>query len=341
MGPYRKSSGAIGGMNIYKCANTEVVVSPVYTNRTVSGNFRGPEFPQGFFGIESMMDDVAFKMKMDPVEFILKNMSRMAGDDTAYTNYTLEECIRRGAEAFNWKSRWRPQPGSDPGPIKKGAGVSFMIFRSGLGSSSAIIHLNAAGKFTVHVGVTDVGAGAKTTMALIAAEALEVPLSRIDVVWGDTDRCPYSVGESGSRTTIMTGYAVIEAARDLKKQIAEKGLPTGSNVLIASASPSPRTDGRVRSTFGAHFAEVEVDTKLGGVRVTKYLCVHDCGRILNPLTATSQIKGGAIMGIGMALHEDLIYDRRSGVPLTPGYYGARIPTHRDAPDIEVMFIESD
>jgi xanthine dehydrogenase YagR molybdenum-binding subunit len=97
----------------------------------------------------------------------------------------------------------------------------------------------------------------------------------------------------------------------------------------------------VRSTFGAHFVEVEVDTALGRVHVTKYVTVHDCGRIMNPLTATSQIKGGAIMGLGMALHEDLIYDRRSGVPLTPGYYGARIPTHRDAPDIEVEFIESD
>jgi CO/xanthine dehydrogenase Mo-binding subunit len=69
MGPYRKNSGAIGGMNLYKCANTETVVSPVYTNKTVSGNFRGPEFPQGFFGIQSMMDDVAFKLKMDPMEF--------------------------------------------------------------------------------------------------------------------------------------------------------------------------------------------------------------------------------------------------------------------------------
>jgi len=339
MGPYRKNSGAIGGMNLYKCANTEAIVSPVYTNKTVSGNFRGPEFPQGFFGIQSMMDDVAFKLKMDPMEFVLKNMSR---DEVAYTNYTLEECVRRGADLFGWKTRWRPQPGSDAGPIKHGAGLSFMIFRSGLGSSSAVIHLDAAGRYTVHVGVTDVGAGAKTTMALIAAEELGVPLSAIDVVWGDTDRCPFSVGESGSRTTIMTGYAVVEAARDLKKQIAAKGMPSGSTVLIASATPSPRTEGgKVRSTFGAHFVEVEVDTALGRAHVTKYLAVHDCGRIINPLTATSQIKGGAIMGLGMALHEDLIYDRRSGVPLTPGYYGARIPTHRDAPDIDVLFIESD
>ena len=95
--------------------------------------------------------------------------------------------------------------------------------------------MDAKGQYNVHVGVTDVGAGAKTTMGLIAAEALGVPLSQVKVVWGDTDRCPYSVGESGSRTTIMTGYAVVEAARDLKRQIAEKGMPKGSDVLTATA----------------------------------------------------------------------------------------------------------
>jgi putative selenate reductase molybdopterin-binding subunit len=341
MGPYRKNSGNMAGVEIYQCAHIETTISPVYTNRTVSGNFRGPEFPQGFFGIQSMMDDVAAKLKMDPVEFILKNMTRKAGDQTPYTNYSLDQCIRRGAEAFEWKKRWRPEPGSDRGPIKRGAGVSFMAFRAGLGRSSAVIHLDAKGRYSVHVGVTDVGAGAKTTMGLIAAEELGVPLSQVDVVWGDTDRCPYSVGESGSRTTIMTGYAVVEAARDLKKQIAEKGLPKGEDVLVASATPSPTLQGRVRSTFGAHFVEVEVDTELGRARVVKYLAVHDCGRIMNPLTAMSQLKGGAIMGIGMALHEDLVYDRRSGSALTAGYYGARVATHRDAPEIDVMFLESD
>ena len=341
MGPYRKNTGNIAGVELYQCPHIETSISPVYTNRTVSANFRGPEFPQGFFGIQSMMDDVAAKLKMDPVEFILKNMTRKAGDQTPYTTYSLDDCIRRGAEAFEWKKRWRPQPGSDPGPIKRGAGVSFMAFRAGLGRSSAVIRVDAKGRYAVHVGVTDVGGGAKTTMGLIAAEELGVPLSQLDVVWGDTDRCPYSVGESGSRTTIMTGYAVVEAARDLKKQIAAKGLPTGDDVLIASANPSPTLQGKVRSTFGAHFVEVEVDTELGRARVTKYLAVHDCGRIMNPLTARSQIKGGATMGIGMALHEDLVYDRRSGTPLSAGYYGARVATHRDAPEIEVLFIESD
>src|SRR6185295_4602935 len=104
------------------------------------------------------------------------------------------------------------------GKVTRGCGVAFLSFRAGLGRSNADIRLDARGKYTVHVGVTDVGAGAKTTMGLIAAEALDVPLSKIEVVWGDTNRCPYSVGESGSRTTIMTGGAVIEAARDLQRQ---------------------------------------------------------------------------------------------------------------------------
>jgi xanthine dehydrogenase molybdenum-binding subunit len=341
MGPYRKNTGAIGGIDLYQCPHIESVIYPVYTNKTVSGNFRGPEYPQGFYGIESMMDDVAHRLAMDPVEFILKNMTRKSRDEVPYTNYSLEECIHRGAEAFEWKKRWRPQPGSDSGPIKRGAGVSFMAFRSALGRSNAVIRLDAKGKYTVFVGVTDIGAGAKTTMAMIAAEALAVPLSKVEVVWGDTDRCPYSVGESGSRTTIQTGYAVTQAADALKRQIAEKGLPAGENVLVGSASPNPTLDGKVRAAFGAHFVEVEVDSELGTVRVLKYLAVHDSGRIMNPLAARSQIKGGAIMGIGMALHEDLIYDRRNGQPLTAGFYGARLMTHRDAPEIEVMFIESD
>src|SRR5207237_5969395 len=121
--------------------------------------------------------------------------------------------------------------GSDRGPVKRGAGVSFMAFRSALGRSNAVIRLDSKGAYTVFVGVTDIGAGAKTTMAMIAAEALAVPLSKVDVVWGDTDRCPYSVGVSGSRRTIQTGYAVIQAAGALKHQISDKRLPAGETCL--------------------------------------------------------------------------------------------------------------
>jgi CO/xanthine dehydrogenase Mo-binding subunit len=118
MGGDRKNSGSIGGMDALHCPKIESTVYPVHANRAVSGNFRGPEFPQGYFGFLSMMDDVAYKVKMDPVEFAIKNMVHKANDQAEFTNYTLEQCVRRGAEAFDWKNRWRPQPGSDRGPIK-------------------------------------------------------------------------------------------------------------------------------------------------------------------------------------------------------------------------------
>ncbi len=340
MGPYRKNSGGLSGMEAYACEHRARTIFPVYTNRTTSGNFRGPSEPHGFFGIESMMDDVAFRIGMDPVQFTLKNMLRPT-DAQPFTNYSLEDCILRGAELFDWSTRRQAIPGSDPGAIKRGAGFAFMMFRAGVGSSSAIVRVDSKGHYTLFVGVTDIGPGAKTTMGMIAAEALGVPLAQVDVVAGDTDRCPYSVGESGSRTTIMTGYAVVEAAKDLKQQLATQGMPIGNAVLIASATPQPTTDGKSRQCFGAHFVEVEVDTQLGTTRISKYVAVHESGRIINPQTTRDQIRGAIIQGIGQALYEDLHYDPASGQPLTPGYYRARHLTHADIPPIEVDFIEVD
>ena len=340
MGPYMRRSGGIGGIEAYACENVQRTLYPVHTNRMVSGNFRAPSEPQGYFGIQSMMDDISYKVDMDPVDFALRNMRRPT-EEVRYTTYALDECIERGRELFDWEGRWRPVPGSDEGPIKRGAGFAFMQFRSGVGPSSAILRVDSSGHYTLFVGVTDVGPGAKTTMAMIAAEELGVELNQIEVVWGDTDRCPYSVGESGSRTTTMTGYAVVQAAIDLKNQIATMGLPDGDAVLIASATPTPSTQGRRRMCFGAHFVEVEADVELGHIKIVKYVAVHESGRILNPLPARDQIRGATIQGIGQALHEDLLYDSRNGHPLTAGYYGARHVTHVDVPEIEVTFIETD
>ena len=341
MGPYRKGAGGIAGVELYQCPNVETTIYPVYTNMAVSANLRGPAYPQGIFGIESLMDHIAYEMKIDPLEFRLKNMTRKYHDELPFTSNGLEDCIRRGAEAFEWKKRWHPAA-VGPGPIKRGAGMAMGAFGSTVGRSSAVVKLDAAGKYHLHVGVTDVGTAAKTTMGLIAAEELGVPLEKIEVISGDTALCPYSVGESGSRTTTHTGYAVVQAAKDLKLQIAEKGLPQGDQVLTASVNADPaQPKDAARYSFAAHFAEVEVDTETGHVRVIKYVAAHDSGRIINPLTCASQVKGGATMGIGMALHEELLYDRQTGVPLTAGYYGARVMTHRDTPDVEVLFVETE
>ena len=341
MGPYRKGTGGIAGIEIYQCPHVERQVYPVYTNKAVSANLRGPDYPQGVFGLESLMDDIATALQMDPLEFRLKNMTRKFQDQLTYTSIGLEDCLRKGAEAFEWKKRWHA-PGEGSGPVRRGVGLAMGSFGSNLGRSSAVIDLDSGGMYHVHVGVTDIGTGAKTTMALIAAQELGVPLDKIDLIWGDTDRCPYSVGESGSRTTTQTGWAVVLAAQDLKKQITEKGLPQGNQVLTATvnANPDPLR-GQARLSFSVHFAEVEVDTEVGHVKVTKYVAAHDSGRVVNPLTAESQVKGGATMGIGMALHEELLYDRASGLPLTAGYYGARILTHLDTPEVDVLWIQTD
>ena len=341
-GAYRKGSCDLSGTEIYQVPHLETSVSPVYTNTAVAANYRAPAYPQAVFGVESLMDDVAYGLKMDPVEFRLKNMTRKFRDQTPYTSIGLEDCIRKGAEKFEWKKRWKPEPGSGAGPVKRGAGMAMGMFGSGLGRSSAVVRLDGQGQYHVHVGVTDVGTAAKTTMGLIAAEELGVPLEKVTVVWGDTDTCPYSVGESGSRTTVQTGMAVIEAVRDLKKQIAEKGSPKGNDVLTAMATTNPPPlQGLSRNSFVAHFAEVEVNIETGHVVVTRFVAAHDSGRVVNPLTAQSQVQGGSIQGIGMALHEELLYDKRSGQPLNAGYYGARIMTHLDAPLVDVVWVETD
>src|SRR5215210_535847 len=239
MGPYRKGSGAISGHELYTCPHVETAVFPVYTNTAVAANYRAPSFPQGVFAIESLMDVIASELKIDPLEFRLKNVTRKYHDELPYTSYGLEECLRRGAAAFDWKNRRRSNA-ADRGILKRGCGMAMASFHSRVGRSSAVIRLDGSGRYWVHVGVTDVGGGAKTTMALIAADALEVPLESISVVSGDTDRCPYSVGESGSRTTNFTGQAVIEAAKDLRRQITDKGRPSGEAVLIGSATPEPK-----------------------------------------------------------------------------------------------------
>ncbi|MEP7352426.1 MAG: xanthine dehydrogenase family protein molybdopterin-binding subunit [Acidobacteriota bacterium] len=341
MGAYRKSSGDLSGTEIYQVPHLETSVTPVYTNTAVSANYRAPAYPQGVFGVESMMDDAAYRVKMDPLEFRLKNMTRKFRDQTPYTSFGLEDCLRKGAEAFGWKQRWKPVAGSGAGAVKRGAGMGMGMFGSALGRSSAVARVDSQGQFYIHVGVTDCGTAAKTTMGLIAAEEFGVPLSKVTVRWGDTDSCPFSVGESGSRTTVQTGNAVVAAVKDLKQQIADKGLPKAGEFLTAMATPTPQPIQGSRQSFVAHFAEVEVNIETGRAIVTKFTAAHDSGRIVNPLTAESQVQGGSIQGIGMALHEELRYDQRSGRPINAGYYGARIMTHMDAPSVDVLWIETD
>jgi CO/xanthine dehydrogenase Mo-binding subunit len=209
-------------------------------------------------------------------------------------------------------------------------------------------------------------------MAIIASEALGIPLKQIDLTNGDTAVTPYSVGESSSRTTGYTGTAVIAAAEDVRRQIFALAAPqlkvkpeeldlrdgdvfvktdpaqkitlgkavSRAGELIGRATTNPRFNGDVQGkSFAAHFAEVEVDSWTGHVRVTRYVAVHDSGMILNRLAAESQVKGGVMQGIGMAFTEELIIDKLTATPINPNYRDAKVPTHLEAPEIEVIFVE--
>jgi len=372
MGAYRKQSGNLSGTDFYNIPNFKKVVKPVHTNTVVAANYRAPAYPQSVFGFASFLDQIAFELGLNPLDMFLRNRAQKSKGKLAYTSNYLEQCIVEGAKRIGWREKWH-KPGATAGPKKHGIGMALggYPFRPGLGA--ATIRINSDGTAHVLVGVTDIGTGAKSTMAIIASEALGIPLNQIQLTNGDTDVTPYSVGESGSRTTAFTGPAVVAAAEDVRKQIfnlAASQLKTKAEEielrngevfvkndpaqkralsqvvaqageLIGRATTNPNfpkeMDGKC---FSAHFAEVEVDTWTGHVQITRYVAAHDSGTILNRLTAESQIKGGVVQGIGMAFSEELIIDKVTATPINPNYRDAKVPTHLEAPEVEVIFIEN-
>jgi xanthine dehydrogenase molybdenum-binding subunit len=370
MGAYRKQSGNLSGTDFYQIPNFKKDIRPVHTNTVVAANYRAPAYPQSVFGFASFLDQIAYELGINPLEMFQKNRIQKYKSKTPFTSNYLNECISEGATRIGWNEKWH-KAGASTGPIKHGIGMALggYPFRPGLGA--ATIRVNSDGTAHVLVGVTDIGTGAKSTMAIIAAEALGIPLNQIQLTNGDTDVTPYSVGESGSRTTPFTGPAVIAAAEDVRRQIfmvaarqlkvpaeeldlrdgqvfvktdPSQTIPLGralerSGELIGRATTNPTFKDYEGKSFAAHFAEVEVDTWTGHVTITRYIAAHDSGTIINRLPAESQIKGGVVQGIGMAFSEELLIDPVTGIPVNPNYRDAKVPTHLESPEVEVLFIE--
>lgn len=370
VGAYRKQSGNLSGTDFYAIPNFKKVVNPVHTNTVVGANCRAPAYPQSVFAFASFLDQIAHELGINPLEMFQKNRVRMYKGKVPFTSNYMEECIVEGAKRIGWSEKWH-KAGASSGPKKHGIGMALggYPFRPGLGA--ATIMVNPDGTAHVLVGVTDIGTGAKSTMAIIASEALGIPLNQIQLTNGDTDVTPYSVGESGSRATAFTGPAVIAAAEDARRLIFKaaaaelklkqedldlkdgkiflksdpaKSWPLGralrrSGELIGRATTNLSFKGMAGKSFAAHFAEVEVDTWTGQVTITRYVAAHDSGTIINRLPAESQIKGGVVQGIGMAFTEELLIDRATAIPINPNYRDGKIPTHFEAPEVEVIFIE--
>ncbi len=379
MGAYCHFDGAFGVMEtmkgVYRCPNLTGESYNVYTNKPEGGFQRCVGHPMGQVAQEIHMDIMAEKLGMNPVDFRLKNYARLEDGDQdrkiPFSSNGMEECIRKGAEAFGWAQKWQ-KPGTSPGPIKKGMGMAIHACRHGamVLPCTGMVKMNSDGTANVYVGTADIGASQKTTMAMIAAEELGVPLEAVSVTSADTDVTLDTGSSGGSKQTIGSGSAVKLASADAKKQIFEiaaRELKTGAENLeirnggiyplgsdkgikitdVLKKAPATITGrgtaslpkGMITFCFAAHFVEVEVDTLSGKVRVVKLVAAHDVGKTINMLGMENQIDGGAIQGMGFGLTEDQICDKGTGICLNPNLVDYKLFTMKDIPEIQHVLIE--
>ena len=258
--------------------------------------------------------------------------------------------------------------------VLRGRGCASICWPAGGGPPAyATVRLNPDGTVDVLTGSQDLGTGARTVLAQIAAEALGANIADVRTVLGDTERLPYTGNSWGSQTTASVGPAVRMAAEDARNRLfdaaaqfldarptdldartsvisvrgkrdrtitfAQVGEQLGDVMIIGQGMRGPNPEKTALSAFGAHFAEVEVDVATGRVRVVRYVAAHDSGRIINPRLAQSQLEGGILQGIGFALFEERVLDERLGLPLNPTMHDYKVPTMADLPRIEAFLVE--
>lgn len=324
----------------------------VYTNRQSSGAYRGYGATQGIFAVESVVNELADQLNMDPVEIREKNIVREGMKMPAYFNETtnacaLDRCIRRCSEIFHWDEKF---PVRDMGNGKvRAAGIGLSMQGSGIPNvdvGSATIKLGDEGFYMLMIGAADMGTGCDTTLSQIAAECLECSVDDIEVFGADSDASPYDSGSYASSTAYVTGKATEKACMELKenmcriaaemlhcdpKELEFKG--DGVYKLDGSAMVSRMdiaTKSMVNNNIPAHvtvshtshvspppfmagMVELEIDKETGNVDVLDYAAVVDCGTAINPNLVKVQVEGGIVQGIGMALHENVTYTEKGQV----------------------------
>jgi xanthine dehydrogenase YagR molybdenum-binding subunit len=350
----------------------------VQVNHGLPTYMRGPGEASGAFAIESAMDEMAVALKIDPIEFRLRNYAeRDATSGEPFASKALRACYAQGAAAFGWGKR-NPEPRSmRDGRMLVGLGIATSSYPTNRMPASASIQLMADGSAVVRSGTQDIGTGTYTTLTQVAADALGLPLSRVRTELGDS-RLPPAPVSGGSMTSASVVPAVQAAAQKVKAQlfalVAQHGGKTwqgmaaevlslrnagvegppgrisigqvfalaGVDQLTATSStkPAKNADHYSKHAFGAQFAEVKVDPELGIVRVTRWVGAFDCGRILNAKTARSQLIGGITYGMGMALFEETRVDRNTGRITNANISDYLVPVNADVPEIETIVVDS-
>jgi xanthine dehydrogenase YagR molybdenum-binding subunit len=364
---------------LYKCANAKYALRLARLDLPTPCDMRAPSAAPAVYALECAIDELAVALKLDPLELRLKCYSdRDQHTDRPYSSKSLRECYRQGAEAFGWDKR-NPEPCSmRDGAELVGWGMATGVWEALQVPIAVRIVLTANGHAEVSCATSDIGTGTYTIMAQVAAEMLGLPLDYVTIKLGDST-LPQSPVEGGSwiAASVSNGIATTsEAIRAellrLAKQmpnspltdatLGELALADGKLVSTGDASRAvsiadamrfggvDRVEQEKSTTFeedGSHahnthsavFAEVKVDELLGVIRVTRIVSAVAAGRILNTKTAASQIIGGVVWGIGMALHEETLVDHKFGRIMNANIADYHVPVNADVNDIEVVFVD--
>ncbi len=354
---------------LYACPNVRTVTNGAQLNLPPMKAFRAPGYVEGTFGLECLLDELASKLDLDPLEIRRLNYAERTTSGGEFSSKELLECYRRAEP--HWERRHEVRARSTE-TVKRGVGLASQIWFGGGGPPSyAWIRVGSDGRAAVVTATQDVGTGTKTALAQIAAEELGIPLDHVTFAVGDTSRGPYSTLSAGSSTLPSMGPAVRAAAGDARRQILDLAaqrfdVPVGtlelhdasivfrdgrrepltdllgllqSSQILGSGARGPNPTGMSVLTFGVQVAEVAVDVETGEVTVERIAAIHDVGRVINPLGASSQIEGGIIQGIGHTLSEHRLNDPATGAVLTRTLDAYRVPTIADVPEIVAELVD--
>lgn len=299
---------------------------------------RAPGECPGTYAAEVAMDELAVALNMDPVELRIVNDPDVDPETgKPWSGRHLVECLRTGAQRFEWSAR-DPEPGKRvAGEWLSGTGVASSTYPGmAMPGNAARITYSAEGRYDVHIGAADIGTGTWTTLSQIAADALGCELAAIHLQIGDTDLPPASVA-GGSSGMTSWGSAVVAAAQQFR---SDHGNPPAIGATTTAESPeSSEADKVTVQSFGAHFVEAHVNRYTGEIRVPRMLGVFSVGRAINARTLRSQLIGGMTMGLSMALHEESVRDPRFGHVVTQDLATYHISAHADVADIDAIWLD--
>ncbi|MGB6337531.1 MAG: xanthine dehydrogenase family protein molybdopterin-binding subunit [Thermoanaerobaculia bacterium] len=354
--------------DLYLCPNVKTIKNNVYINANEQRPMRAPGHPQGSWALEQILDTLAEKLGMDPVELRVRNVPEVCQgrDNIPYTSTGFKDCLEKGAKEFGWETA-RNKKQSD-GHLVRGVGMGGATWIAGAGGppSTAIVTYFLDGSVKLNMGASDIGTGTKTVMAMVVAEELGVDLDLITIENADTGTTQFASGSGGSKTVPTESPAVRAAAIDCRDQLlamAAKHLEVPATELelrgkeVVSTRDSdkktavgeigdfrrartitgigyrgPNPEGKSTSPFAAQFCEVEVNTLTGEIKVLRFLGAHDSGRVMSRLSYDNQVYGGIVMGIGFGLTERRVLDgNQTGKMVNRNFHDYKIPTAMDVP----------